>query len=212
MNRWAFVALVALACGIEAVAADAPVVVYSAKPMPAAFAVLTDRSIFYKGREVPAPRTYFPRTVGPATTNPTADAATIAAAAAAAAEQSLVFSGVTNVDNVIDAFIEDQNSSKVTMYRIGEPIARGKITNITLDDLTYQANGKITHVAVGENLQGVMVQTTQPAVASSSSGGGSSSATPAPANTSSSGASGGGDTNDVLERLRKRRQQELQGK
>jgi hypothetical protein len=210
MNRWSLFALAALACGIEAAAADAPVVVYSAKPMPATFAVLTDRSIFYKGREVPVPRIYFPRPVGPATTSPTADAATMAAAAAAAAEQTLVFSGVTKADNVIDAFIEDQNSSKVTMYRIGEPIARGKITNITLDDLTYEQNGKTIHVSVGENLQGVMVQTTQPSVVSSGSS--NSSETAAPNNLNSSGGSGGGDTNDVLERLRKRRQQELQGK
>ncbi len=139
--------------------------------MPANFVLLTTRSIFLKGH-------------GPlggaspaATTRP-----------APRLEDSLIFNGVTRTDGAIVAFLEDISAARVTRVQVGDAVANGKVTGITLDTLEYESNGRITRVAIGQALSGAesMGATTLPSSSPDSGGGG-----------------------DVLERMRRAR---LQGK
>lgn len=143
--------------------------------LPADFAPLLERSIFERGRPVSR---------GPsATTQPTA----------ATPESIKVLNGVTKVNGQLMAFVEDRTTGKISAFRVNDPIARGKVLAITLDALTYEADGKTTRVDVGDNLTG---QPANPPTTAPTAG--------------DQGASGSAQS--VLERLRQRRQQELKQK
>jgi hypothetical protein len=158
----------------------------AAAALPKDFAPLLSRSIFVKGRPThhytPAP-----------STQPTVPAA-------AAAEAVLVLNGVTKTPQELTAFVENRSSGKVTPLRLNDPIARGKVVGITLDALSYEADGHVVRVAIGDNLRGE--------------------AAPKPSSRPTSGASDDAGTTtapspqmqSVLERLRLKRQQELQHK
>jgi hypothetical protein len=74
---------------------------------------------------------------------------------AQAPENVLVFTGVTVTDHATVGFIEDTSQQSVRQVKIGDSIAQGKITDITLDELDYQSNsGRKVRVAVGQNLRG----------------------------------------------------------
>jgi hypothetical protein len=77
----------------------------------------------------------------------------------------------------------------VTTLKEGDSIAGGIVRHIRFDALDYEVNGKITRVAIGQNLAGGDAVVAASATTQSSAGGG-----------------------DVLERLRQRRLQELGGK
>lgn len=148
-------------------------------PMPPDFSPLLERSIFEKGRSAP----HNPSSATqPSVSTP---------------ESVRVLNGVTKVNGKLMAFVEDRTTRTISSFQVNDPIARGKVTAITLDALTYEADGKSTRVAVGDNLTGQRA---------------------APAATNPSSAPAGGDhavspeTQSVLERLRQRRQQELKQK
>jgi hypothetical protein len=159
----------------------APVVV----AMPKEFAPLLSRSIFVKGRSArhsaPAP-----------STQPTTPAA--------AAEAVLVLNGVTKTTHELTAFIEDRSTGKVTPLRLNEPIARGKVVGITLDALSYEANGHVVRVAIGDNLRGEAAPKPSSRPTSGASDAAGATTAPSP------------QIQSVLERLRLKRQQELQHK
>ncbi|MGA3066689.1 MAG: hypothetical protein ABSF29_07560 [Tepidisphaeraceae bacterium] len=74
---------------------------------------------------------------------------------AQAPENVLVFTGVTVTDHATVGFIEGTSQQSVRQVKIGDSIAQGKITDITLDELDYQSNsGRKVRVAVGQNLRG----------------------------------------------------------
>ncbi len=108
-------------------------------------------------------------------------------------EQTMVFAGAIDADGVGAALFEDTAAGRVLKFNVGDAIARGRITRITIDAIDYDVAGRTVHVTVGQTLDGaagpdlrnraVLLQpTTNPA-------------------------SPGGD--DVLERLRAKRRQEL---
>jgi hypothetical protein len=115
------------------------------------------------------------------------------------AENMLVFNGATDVNGQLLAFIENTGLNTIGKFHKGDAVASGKIGNITLDQLDYVVGDKVTHVLIGQNLSGVDTQvlTTQPVA----------SATTGPA-----GSSGGAAADDLAERMRRRRMQELGGK
>lgn len=124
------------------------------------------------------------------------------------AEGVLVFNGASDVDGQLVAFVENTGMNQISRYHVGDPVgqgAQGKIAAITLDSIDYQVGTKITHVMLGQNLYGqeTQVLTTQP-VAGTGGFGSSSGSSPT---TGPSATPGGADS--VLERLRKRRMQEL---
>jgi hypothetical protein len=125
------------------------------------------------------------------------------------AEGVLVFNGASDVDGQLVAFVENTGMNQISRYHVGDAVgqgAQGKIAGITLDSIDYQVGTKITHVMLGQNLYGqeTQVLTTQPVAGSGGFGTSSSSGGPT---TGPSSTPGG--TDSVLERLRKRRMQEL---
>jgi hypothetical protein len=130
--------------------------------------------------------------------------------AAAVPEESLVFDGVTQADAHIVAFVEDRNSMEMHQLKVGDLVARGKVTALTLDTLDYAAGDRVVHVAIGQNLLGVRMAEPSGDTAPTAA------PTTAPAaNPAVPGAPGGappsGAPETVEDRMRRRRQQELQG-
>jgi len=151
--------------------------------LPGDFAILDTRSIFLKGH------------VSPATAAPAGNASP-SAVTSNSPESSIVFSGVTASDGVLAAMFEDTTAGKIVLCKAGDAIARGKLTQITLDAVTYETPGRTTRVQVGQTLDAGEA----PAVASRASITIDSSGNPTTAPSSS---------NDVLERLRAKRRQEI---
>jgi hypothetical protein len=111
---------------------------------------------------------------------------------------TLVFCGVFDSINpkvhYLTAFLQDNDSLDVTPVKVGDQIAQGKVTGITLDALEYQtAGGRILHLNVGQNLNGEQVW-----------GG----ATP---DNSASVPDFSGPNADLLKKMAQRRLQELSG-
>lgn len=70
-------------------------------------------------------------------------------------EAKYVLTGVVFEDGEYRAFVEDTNASKVLRMSVGEPIARGKITEIDIDTIAYESSGKTTIINVGTTLTGI---------------------------------------------------------
>ncbi len=107
------------------------------------------------------------------------------------------------------AFLEDGRSKKTLVVRVGGAAGKGKVTAITLDGIQYERDGKIGDIEVGSTLSGsTAVPATNgyavvPAAPASAPAAGEPSSRPAEPG------GGGAGIADILERMRKRRQQEL---
>lgn len=159
--------------------------------------ILLTRSIFIKGRQTryPAPGEESGyRHFTPATTTASTEPVNVYTP-----EANLVFNGSSDANGEWVAFIENIGLNTITKYHPGEAVGQGKIASMTLDSLDYAVGPRVTHVLIGQNLLGVETQTltTQPVSATTNPSG-------------LSAPSGGMD--DVLERLRKKRLEELGGK
>lgn len=152
------------------------------RPMSGEFAVLLSRSIFVKGRQTVA---------GYGSSRGGSESVfVVTTQQASSPEKNLVFNGVTLAGGRADALVEDMAAGKVSTVKVGDAIARGWVAAITLDSLDYESGGKMTHVLIGQDLEGM--------------------AGPPPSSQPTTAPSGGG-ASDVLERMRLRRQQELNG-
>jgi hypothetical protein len=174
------------------------------KPYPMQYSAVLNRSIFIKGSQrvidpgAPRPVVPVPNSGNTGTSGPNPNAP----------EALLVFNGASDVDGQLVAFIENTGMNQISRYHVGDLVGQntqGKIAAITLDSMDYQIGTKITHVMLGQNLYGQETQilTTQPVFGSGSVASGGAGPTTGPASTS------GGPTDSILERLRKRRMQEL---
>jgi hypothetical protein len=125
---------------------------------------------------------------------------------------ALVFNGVIMVGDQANAMIEDTGSNQVSLVKAGDPIAAGKVSAITFDDLTYEVNGQEKHVSLGQNMDGVVPATVAAAAPTTMPGGGSP---PTDGSGASAGASGppssgsGASPEEILARMRAKRNQEL---
>ena len=174
----------------------------SAKPLTRSYYLMLERSIFLKGRQSiylnpDQIRSRLGQSVG-STTLPTQPTEPLNPYAT---EANLVFNGVSDVNGEWVAFIENTGLNTIAQYHPGDQVAQGKIVNMTLGTIDYAVGPRITHVFIGQNLLGqdVQVITTQPVIATTNPSG------EAPANSTP------GNLDSVLERMRKRRQQELNG-
>ena len=104
-----------------------------------------------------------------------------------------------------NAMIEDQgNNSRVYLLRVGDQLAAGRLSSVTFDDITYEANGTQKRIFLGQNMDGetpTVAVAPPPAPPSTQPG----AAGAAPAGTAP--AAGGGD--DVLAKMRAKRNAEL---
>ena len=117
----------------------------------------------------------------------------------ASLESGLVFRGAWRQGTNLIAFVEDTSTGKTLRLAVGDAIGHGKVTDISEDRLIYQLNGRPLPVEVGWNFEGsAAIVATRPTSGPSDT---ASSASSAPS--SSSGAE-----DSVLEKMRKRRQQE----
>lgn len=110
-----------------------------APPMPPNYLVLMARSIFAKGH---------PGQAGPAGP-PGIDIST--------PEGRTALRGVALEDGTFTAFFEDLMSHQYTQAKQGMPVATGRVKKISLDGLDYDGGGSMRHVAVGQNLMGIIV-------------------------------------------------------
>jgi hypothetical protein len=143
------------------------------RPITGSYLILDERSIFYKGRFRPS---------GAGSEGPRTQA-----------ESVTVFIGVTQTDDALAAYLEDTESGTINTVHVGQQIAQGKITNITLDSLEYQAGSRVAELSVGQNLAGDQVW-------------GGSQPTTLP-----SGVDLSGPNADILKKMMQRRLQELNG-
>ncbi len=137
------------------------------------------RSIFQKGRPTANTTPSTPTTL-PSTTRQ---------------ERNIVFDGVTDADGEAYAMFEDTSVGKIMQLKTGDAIAGGKITQITLDAVTYESNGHSTRVAVGQTLDAgeAPLLTSRASISSGSPTTGPSV----------------GTVDDLLEKLRAKRRKEL---
>jgi hypothetical protein len=103
-------------------------------------------------------------------------------------ESEVVLTGILQKDGQLVAFFENTRTRTVQAVRKDDVIGRGKIAAISLDGIEYVCDGTSFSVSIGKTLEGG---------ASTRAG-------------SESGASSGSaETNAILERLRKKRQEEM---
>lgn len=136
-------------------------------------------------------------------------------------ESSIVLIGVVQKDGVPAAILENRSSGKIQTVLKGAAIGAGTIKTISLDSLDFDCDGILHVIKVGQTLAGtapssITVTAPTTTTASGSASGGTISTTTAPATTAPAGSpasgpaaapSGGGDS--VLERMRRRRQEEM---
>jgi len=74
-------------------------------------------------------------------------------------EASLVFRGAALDVNGTElrAYFEDTNNSTVLKVGPGDPVAQGKITQIEIDSVCYESNGKELWIDIGADLTGKQV-------------------------------------------------------
>jgi hypothetical protein len=157
------------------------------KSMPREYAVLLSRSMFVRGHAAEMGHIGQQRfsTASPSTA-PSLDRS----------EAGLIFNGVTQTANAIDALVEDTVSGRVLTVKPGDAVASGKVKSITFDTLQYETGGRVTQVHIGQNFAGNDVDATS---------------IPTPASSSAAPAASGASPEDILERLRQKRLQELGG-
>jgi hypothetical protein len=111
--------------------------------LPAIFDVVAARNIFVKGSQRPP------------VIDPTSSGSAAATSVNVPVANQLVLTGISLEDNQKVAFLEDQQADTSLRVKIGDPIANGKVVNITLDALDYRdASGRTIRVQVGFNLAG----------------------------------------------------------
>ena len=132
-------------------------------------------------------------------------------------EQDIVLRGVSQQGDRWVAFFENLQSGITTRVEKGEDVARGRVTDITLDKIEYELNGQAVPVAVGQTLDGGTPEapvdygafqefiSSEPTIPEGETGTGPSSGTAAE--------EGGEPTEDeaaILEQLMRQREEELQ--
>ena len=142
------------------------------------YEVLVERNIFSRDRGRPDPRESERESYVPPPPPP---------------ERFLLLTGIVKQGDEWLAFLEDARTGAVSKLRVGDGVLEGRVAAITMDSIDYEKDGRIAHVAMGDNLEG-----------GRSSRSGSTVSSP----TTSAPASSAGSSN-ILERLRQRRQREL---
>jgi len=99
------------------------------------------------------------------------------------------------------AFVEDTRSGETVKVRTGHPIGKGKLVKITLGHVEYEREGTTTRIEIGSSLAGLTVSPVSTATAASPEPDVSTDPDK-PTNATD------GDTSAILERMRRRREQE----
>ena len=186
------------------------------------FRILTDRNIFDRNRRPPVVRP--PRIEG---SRPTI---TPQPPRPVDTDQYIVLLGIGLEGPQYTAFFEDSKAGKILQVLTGDVVGKGRLRAVNLDSVQYDRGGQFRIVKVGYTLTGTqaasmgfaMPAPSASAAASGTSRSGSSTGssrtpTTAPATTQPTTAPSAGATSapasdglqDILERMRQRREQEL---
>jgi hypothetical protein len=187
------------------------------------FRILTDRNIFDRNRRPPVARTVSRQ--GPNTPSiPSQPPRPVDT------DQYIVLLGIGLEGPQYTAFFEDSKAGKILQVLTGDVVGKGRLRAVNLDSVQYDRGGKFSTVKVGYTLTGTRAAsmgfaTPAPspiAAASGTSRSGSSrltsmAPTTSPATTQPTTAPSAGATSapasdglqDILERMRQRREQEL---
>jgi hypothetical protein len=115
--------------------------------------VLVERNIFLKERRRPTgPAGVFPRTERQP-------------------EQTYALTGIVEEDGQYRAYFEHSGTSSASFVRtsIGDPIARGKVTDITIDAVEYEQEGQRRWIVIGYDLTGSVSARSTPSAYTSGS-------------------------------------------
>ena len=119
-------------------------------------------------------------------------------------ERDYVLTGIVQRGEECVAFLEDLRTGETTWAGAGEEIAGGTIKSITLDQVKFEIDGDVKRVKPGDDLAG---RAPAPAVeygslpeAPTAEGAGAEEV---------NGGAEGGDATDILEQLKRRREEEL---
>lgn len=133
-------------------------------------------------------------------------------------ESDLVLIGVVQKDGAPAAIIENRVSGKIVTVKPGDSIGAGAIKVISLDSIDFESDGILNVIKIGSTLAGTApktITTTTEAPASSGTGETTvpptttTSTTPAATGTPPSTGAGPSGGESVLERMRRKRQEEL---
>ena len=159
-------------------------------PLPAEgerFRTIIQRNIFSKTGDSSVPR---------------ARSAAVSTDSASACEVVLV--GVRDKDQAITAFIEDRRTRTVRAVRPGDTLGGGTVTVITLDSLEFKCGDTCTVIKIGKTLDG-----NAPSAPAGSAPGPLPVAGEARGSSPAAAAGTAPSESSILERLRKKRQEEL---
>ena len=157
------------------------------------YKVIVEKNIFSRNRWQQAERT---ARQGGAT----------APARARAPESFFVLRGITRDEDGFIAFIEDTRTYNMARTRVGDSVTEGTVKDMTLDHMAFELNGETRQIEIGMDLEGIAPQATNigPAAFVPSSG-----ISPQEGTDSGKLAPSKEETEDILKRLRERRQREL---
>jgi len=178
------------------------------------YSILVQRNIFDRNRRAPVVRKPQPPRPKPAYTPPKP----------VDTDQYFVLRGIALEGSQFTAFFEDTRAGKILQVRPGDVVGKGRIPAINIDSAQYQRGEKLNVVLVGHTLAGSRApsagfetpapspsaKTASTAIPAAPSPKTSTTTQPtaAPAGTPTSAPASGG-LQDILERMRRRREQEL---
>ena len=113
-------------------------------------------------------------------------------------ELDFVLNGIVAKDGELTAFLENRKAGTLSTAKSGDPVAAGKLTAIMLDGVQYESNGTQTLVGIGKALDGSIPLPKADTPKSSTTG-----------TTDARPDSGSSSENAILERMRKKRQEEM---
>ena len=157
------------------------------------YKVIVEKNIFSRNRWQQAERT---ARQGGAT----------APARARAPESFFVLRGITRDENGFIAFVEDTRTYDMARARVGDSLTEGTVKDMTLDHMTFELNGETRQIEIGMDLGGTAPQATSIGPAAFVP---SVDISPQGETNSEKAAQAKEEAEDILKRLRERRQREL---
>lgn len=121
-------------------------------------------------------------------------------------EQSMVLTGIVIEEGEWRAYFENLSAGSIVKARVGDPMARGHITDMQIDAVEYTQGLQSTWVEIGRDLTGVrVVATPTPVPGTEATAGGSATQ---PSGTAATGLDPNEPGIDIVERMRRRRLQQ----
>ncbi|GEM_PF-4557184 len=127
-----------------------------------------------------------------------------------------IFTGAIYDQTEYTAFLEDPQSGRVNIVRVGQSLPQGRVESITLDSLQLRTgdNGELRRIEVGHTLTGESraSRSAPPAAPPSSDTSANAATATQPNSAAPAPPAASGAASDIEQRMRERRRRELEGK